>query len=120
MCHRRPLRRGDQRPRTTGAAAAPFRRYRARGHNLTRLANLYIGALRNAEADALSRRAIALLETLPPGVELARATMARRGQRMLDRDYDDSAHWARKAIAVAETLGERAVVAGARSTLGAG
>ena len=88
------------------------------GDNLTRLAGLYVGALRNAEGDAMSLRAVALLETLPPGIELARAYYGEASLRMLNRDYEDSISWARKAIAVAEPLGERAVLAAARSVLG--
>lgn len=88
------------------------------GHNLTRLSNLYVGALRNTESDAMSRRAIALLEALPPGVELARAYHGEAWLRMLNRDCEDSVQWARKAIVVAEALGDRAVLAGARAVLG--
>ncbi len=88
------------------------------GLNLSRLAALYTGALRVAEGDAMSRRSIALLETLPPGVELARAYYGEAFLRMLNRDYEDSIAWARKALVAAEALGERAVAANARSVLG--
>lgn len=88
------------------------------GTNLSRLANLYTAALRNADGDATSRRAIALLEVLPPGVDLATAYFQEAWLRMLNRDYEESMAWARKSLALAETLADRRVMAGARSVLG--
>ncbi|MDQ3447407.1 MAG: winged helix-turn-helix domain-containing protein [Pseudomonadota bacterium] len=88
------------------------------GLNLSRLANLYVGALRNAEADATSLRAIALLEALPPGRELATAYWMEALLRMLNRDCDESVQWARKSLVLAETLNDRELVTNARAALG--
>lgn len=88
------------------------------GLNLCRLAYLYVRAMRNAEGDALSRRGIELLETLPPGVELASAYHGEAVLRMLNRDCDESVQWARKAAALSEALGDRVGVASARAVLG--
>ncbi|HEY9023896.1 MAG TPA: AAA family ATPase, partial [Burkholderiaceae bacterium] len=92
---------------------------RAEAANQSGLALTLVLALRNAEADAASRRAIALLEPLPPGPELARAYRVEAQLRMLNRDCVESVGWAQKAIALAERLGEREVLAEAIGTLGA-
>ena len=86
--------------------------------NLSQLALVQVLALRNAEADAASRRAIALLAPLPPGPELARAYRVEAQLRMLNRDCEASVAWAGKAIALAEQFGEREILAEAVGTLG--
>ena len=93
----------------------------ARGEavNLCGLALSQVLALRNTEADASSRRAIALLEAIEPGPELARAYRVQAQLRMLNRDCEESVAWAQKAIALAERFGEREILAEAIGTLGA-
>ena len=91
---------------------------RAEAQNLSRLALVHVLALKNAEADAASRRAIELLEPLPPGPELADAYRVEAQLRMLNRDCEASVAWAEKAIALAERFGLREVLAGAVSALG--
>ncbi|MEP6502192.1 MAG: AAA family ATPase [Betaproteobacteria bacterium] len=86
--------------------------------NLSQLALVQVLALRNADADAASQRAIALLEPLPAGPELARAWRVEAQLRMLNRDCDAAVAWAGRAIALAERLGERATLAEAVGTLG--
>ena len=86
--------------------------------NFSHLSMLYTGALRNAEGDAMNRRAITLLEALPPGVDLARVYYQEAWLRMLNRDYEDSMAAARKSLALAEKLDDRLLMAGARSVLG--
>ena len=49
-----------------------------------------VRALRNADADATSRRAIALVESMPPGRHLAQAYATESYLRMLNRDLDDA------------------------------
>ena len=66
--------------------------------NLSQLALVYVLALRNADADAASRRAIELAETQPPGVILASAYRVESQLRMLNRDYEASMTWGNKAI----------------------
>ncbi|HET9976485.1 MAG TPA: AAA family ATPase [Burkholderiaceae bacterium] len=99
--------------------------YRAQGRprqeadNESRIALVHVLALRNAEADAASRRAIGQLEALAPGLELARAYRVQAQLRMLNRDCRDSTAWSRKAIALAEPLGDRELLASGYGTFGA-
>ena len=86
--------------------------------NLSRLALVYVLALRNPEADAASRKAIELLESLPAGVPLAAAYRVEAQLRMLDRDFEASVAWSNKAIRLAEQFGGRETLAAALGTLG--
>lgn len=87
--------------------------------NLSRSALVYVLALRNADADAASRRAIELVEGLPAGPERAFAYWVEAQLRMLNRDSSQSAEWSRKAIALAEHFGDRQTQVAAIGTLGA-
>jgi len=91
---------------------------RAEAANLSGLALALVLALRNAEADAASQRAIGLLESLPPCPDLARAYRVEAQLRMLDRDCVESVAWAGKAIALATRFDEREILAEATGTLG--
>ena len=91
---------------------------RAEATNLSGLALTLVLALRNAEADAASRQAIALLEPLPPGPELARAYRVEAQLRMLNRDCEAAVAWADRAITLARRCGEREILAEAVGTLG--
>ena len=86
--------------------------------NLSQLALVFVLALRNADADAASRRAIALLEPLPPSQALAGAYRVEAQLRMLNRDYEAAIAWGDKAIALAEQFGLRDVLAAALSARG--
>jgi DNA-binding CsgD family transcriptional regulator/tetratricopeptide (TPR) repeat protein len=86
--------------------------------NLSQLALVQVLALRNTEADAASRHAIALLAPLPPGPELARAWRVEAQLRMLNRDCEAAVEWAGRAIELATRLGEREILAEAVGTLG--
>ena len=86
--------------------------------NQSGLALAQVLALRNAEADAASQRAIALLEPLPPGPDLARAYRVEAQLRMLNRDCEESVAWAAKAIELARRFDEREILAEAVGTLG--
>jgi DNA-binding CsgD family transcriptional regulator/tetratricopeptide (TPR) repeat protein len=86
--------------------------------NLSQLALDYVVALRNREADATNHRAIEILETLPPGEELASAYRIEAQLRMLARDCEASIAWSTKAIRLAEQFGNRRILAAATSTLG--
>jgi len=72
----------------------------------------------NTEADAASRRAIELLETLPASVQLASAYRVEAQLRMLNRDCEASVAWGTKAIRLAEQFGHREILAAAFGTLG--
>ncbi len=86
--------------------------------NLSQLAHLYVQMLRNAEGDAASLRAIALLEALPPGPSLAAAYGIEATLRMLDRDCAESAAWSGKAIELARRLDDRPQLCASLGTLG--
>ena len=86
--------------------------------NMSRLAIVYVLALRNADADAASRAAIDLLEPLPPGIELAGAYRVEAQLRMLNRDCDAAIAWATKAIDLATRCGDRETLAAGLGTLG--
>lgn len=101
--------------------AALFRRRGdviAEARNLSQSALVYVLALRNPEADRASRRAIELLESQPPGPELACAYRIEGQLRMLNRDCRESVAWGRKALALAERFNDAAIVAAAHNTLG--
>lgn len=78
-----------------------------------------VRALRNAEADEASRRAIALAEKLPAGPQLARAYATEAYLRMLNRDYADAVTWGEKAIALAERFQDMEILAAAYNCVGA-
>ena len=86
--------------------------------NLSQLALVFVLALRNDDADAASRRAIALLEPLPPSRALAGAYRVEAQLRMLNRDYEAAISWGDKAIALAGQFGLRDVMAAALSARG--
>jgi DNA-binding CsgD family transcriptional regulator len=115
----------DQLDEAIAARLSLSRLYRAEAdvlheaQNLSQLALVYVLALRNADADAASRRAIELLEPLPPGVELADAYRVEAQLRMLNRDLDAAVVWGTKAIRLAEQLDNREVLAAAYGALGA-
>ena len=78
-----------------------------------------VRALRNADADAASQRAIAIAQTLPPGRALARAYATESYLRMLNRDYDAAIDWGDRAVLLAEHVNDPATKAGALVSLGA-
>lgn len=80
---------------------------RRQGLNLSWTAHLHVLMTQNALADAASARAIALLETLPPGPELATAYGLEGALRMLNREYDASVAWCEKSIELAQRFGVR-------------
>jgi DNA-binding CsgD family transcriptional regulator len=87
--------------------------------NLSRLAIVYVLALRNLDADAASRRAIALLEGLPPSVHLAAAYRVEAQLRGLNRDFDGALAWGTKAMDLAGRFDDVEIIAASRATLGA-
>lgn len=87
--------------------------------NLSSLAWPLVRSGRNAEAEAASRRAIELLEALPPSRELAAAYRMQAHLRMLDRDRAPAVHWGSKAIELATRLDDKATIASAEMVVGA-
>jgi DNA-binding CsgD family transcriptional regulator len=66
---------------------------------------------RKAEAEQASQSAIAILEALPPGPELARAYRSQCFIRMENRDFAEAVIWGEKAIALAEQYDDLETVA---------
>ncbi len=79
------------------------------GDTLRWLSRCFWYAGRNAEAEAAARRALDVLEALPPGRELAMAYSAEAQLRMLARDTEASIRWSEKAIELADRLGDREI-----------
>jgi DNA-binding CsgD family transcriptional regulator/tetratricopeptide (TPR) repeat protein len=74
------------------------------GAYLARLTAPEITVGRNAEAEAASRAAIEILETLPPSPELAMAYASRAFVQMIRRDTGDAVRSGEKAIEVADAF----------------
>jgi tetratricopeptide (TPR) repeat protein len=87
-----------------------LRNRRAEGRERARLAPPYFRMGENAAAEEASRAAIALLESLPPGRELASAYATRAYLRMLSRDNAEGVRWGRHAAELAERLGDQDTV----------
>ena len=88
------------------------------GETLSRLTNAYTRLGRNREAEEASRESIEVLESLPPGRELAWAYAVQAYARMLNRDNAEGVAWGEKAVAAAVALGDREVEAYGLNMLG--
>ncbi len=73
---------------------------------------------RAKEGEEASRRAIQVLESLPKGRALARAYRIQANLRMLNRDRVEAVRWGRRAIALAERVGDRETLVAAYNTVG--
>jgi ATP/maltotriose-dependent transcriptional regulator MalT len=82
------------------------------------LSRLYWFLGRNREADERAAQAVALLEPLPAGVELAMAYSNMSQLRMLAGDVDPAVAWGGRAIELAERLGAVEVLAHALNNVG--
>jgi DNA-binding CsgD family transcriptional regulator len=89
------------------------------GENLTRMAGVLVVSGLNQEAEQASRDAVALLESLPSGVQLARAYRGQAHLRMLNRDIDDAIEIGTRAIALADQMGDTLTVIESNNTVGA-
>ena len=78
-----------------------------------------VRALRSADAEAASHRAIEVAETLDEGPALAKAYATRAYLRMLNRDYAEAVAWGERAIALAGRLGCDDTLASAYNSVGA-
>lgn len=88
------------------------------GENLAELAWPLVRSGRNAAAEDASRRAIAVLESMPPTRQLAAAYRVQAHLRMLNRDRADAVRVGRKAIELATRLQDEATVAAAEMVVG--
>ena len=73
---------------------------------------------RNEDAERASKLAIDILESLPPGPDLARAYHGQANIRMLNRDGRESISWAARAMALAEQFDVTDINILALNTLG--
>jgi DNA-binding CsgD family transcriptional regulator len=78
-----------------------------------------VGLLRHQDARDACRDALALVEGLPEGPEVAQVWAQASSQFMLDRDFADSVAWGQRAIALAERLGDQAALERALTATGA-
>lgn len=90
-----------------------------RALNLSRRALLHALLLDNAQADADSLQAIALLDRHAACVEQAYVWWVQAQLRMLNRDCAQSVQWAERAVALARQFGARETELAAVGTLGA-
>jgi DNA-binding CsgD family transcriptional regulator len=89
------------------------------GHNLRRLSRLHWFLGRNAEAERYAEEAVALLETLPPGRELAMAYANMSHLRMLASDTPGTVLWGTRAVELAEELDDYEILCYALNNIGA-
>jgi DNA-binding CsgD family transcriptional regulator len=89
------------------------------GENLRWLSRLnwFIG--RNEEAGAAAAASLEVLDALPAGSQLAWAYSNMAQLRMLADELDGAVRWGEQAIALAERLGEREILAHALNNVGA-
>jgi DNA-binding CsgD family transcriptional regulator/tetratricopeptide (TPR) repeat protein len=73
----------------------------------------------SAAAEQTAREALAILEGLPPGTELARAYTNLAQLRMLSQEAEEAISWGERAIALAERIGDPEILAHALSNVGA-
>lgn len=73
---------------------------------------------RNADAERYAEEAVAVLETLPPGPELAMAYSNRAQLHMLASESREAVVWGTRAIELAGTFGDVETVAHARNNVG--
>lgn len=88
------------------------------GDTLRWISRLQWFAGRNLEARAAAEEAIAVLETLPPGPELAMAWSNRAQLHMLAQETEEAVAWGTRAIELAQRLGDHAILAHALNNVG--
>jgi DNA-binding CsgD family transcriptional regulator len=88
------------------------------GHNLRRLSRLswFLGSA--VEAERFGLAAVELLETLPPGRELAMAFANLSNLRMVESDIADTKVWSERAMRLAERIGDTETLSYALNNLG--
>ena len=106
------------------AGLAALERYRTLGNRLKEgellswSSRLLYWAARLEEAAEAAHEAIQVLEELPPGRELALAYVQMAAQRVVSLDAQGVVVWGRRAIELAEKLGEDEIVVGATIAIG--
>jgi DNA-binding CsgD family transcriptional regulator/tetratricopeptide (TPR) repeat protein len=91
---------------------------RKEGDTLRWLSRLAWFEGRNADAERAGREAVALLEGLPPGPELAMAYSNLSQLAMLAGNTDEAVAWGGRAIGLAELLGQTEILVHALNNVG--
>ncbi len=89
------------------------------GHDLRLLSNYHWVLGRRADAERYALEAVAVLETAPPGHELAMAYAALTGLHMLDTDAATAQSWGNRALELAERLQDFETMSYALNSMGA-
>ena len=89
-----------------------------RGDNFRWMSRLSWFAGRKAEAESYSREAVAVLENLPPGPELAMAYSNRSQLHMLADELEQAVLWGTRAIELAQSLGATETLVHALNNVG--
>ena len=87
------------------------------GH-LSEKAGLLVLSGRNKEAEAASKAAVELAESLPEDRRLGQIFRLQAHIRMLNRDTEEAVRWGERALAVAERFDDREVIIGAENAVG--
>lgn len=106
------LREAEARCRTRGDAQRA-------ALNLARQSSPLVAQLKHPQANAVLREALAQIEALPPSAAHAAIWAFESHLRMLERDYDASVHWGRRALALAQSLGDQATIERVQNGMGA-
>jgi DNA-binding CsgD family transcriptional regulator/tetratricopeptide (TPR) repeat protein len=88
------------------------------GRDLTRLTRFAWMCARRADAEAFVEEAIAVLETAPPGPELAWAYSHQSQLDMLASRSGSAIGWGERALTLARTLGEQEIIVHALGNIG--
>jgi DNA-binding CsgD family transcriptional regulator/tetratricopeptide (TPR) repeat protein len=91
---------------------------RQEGNNLRWLSRLHWFLGEQTQAERYSAEAIHLLETLPPGPELAMAYSNRAQLHMVSDEVSETLHWGNQAIELAEKLDDPGVLSHALNNVG--
>ena len=88
------------------------------GRDLTRLTRFAWMCARRAEAERFLDEAIAVLQTVPPGAELAWAYSHQSQLDMLASRMDSAIDWGERALELAQQLDEREIIVHALGNIG--
>jgi DNA-binding CsgD family transcriptional regulator len=91
---------------------------RRQGENLRWMSRISWGLARKKEAEDYGIEAVTILESLPPGPELAMAFSNRAQLQMLADEHDEAVLWGSRAIELAEKLGATETVVHALNNVG--
>ena len=89
-----------------------------RGDNLRWVSRLSWGVGHRKEAEAYAAEAVTVLESLPPGPELAMAYSNRAQLHMLAQELEDAVSWGSRAIELAQKLGATETLVHALNNVG--